>query len=242
MTVAEARAEIEMFTVAAKFPTLDAADIDALMKKAKRASPPFTAGVLTGTPLNNNIMPRLKQGTVPPDTFVEWEAATLYAVGDQVVPAVRNGHFYTVTVGGTSAATEPDFPTDDEATVVDGTVTWQEAGVALWVPTWGLAYAIAQGWKLKAAKVTAAYDYQSDDQRLARSQIFKACMEQYKAWSKQVNESIEQQGSLRDRRSGSIPSANDERLWCDCDDGVLGGPSRGLAIGGPSRVTWDDEF
>jgi hypothetical protein len=55
-----------------------------------------------------------------------WEAATVYGVGQQVVPTTLNGYVYEVTVAGTShASTEPTWPTTIGNTVVDNTVTWR---------------------------------------------------------------------------------------------------------------------
>jgi len=57
-----------------------------------------------------------------------WQATTAYILDDYAVPTVANGHFYKVTVAGTSGASEPTWPTDG-STVVDGTVTWQDQGL-----------------------------------------------------------------------------------------------------------------
>lgn len=55
-------------------------------------------------------------------TDSRWVALTPYALGAIVVPTVPNGYFYKVTTPGTSAATEPTWPTT--GTVVDATVTF----------------------------------------------------------------------------------------------------------------------
>jgi hypothetical protein len=61
-------------------------------------------------------------GFTPPD----WDAATVYGLGQKVVPNVLNGYVYEVTVAGTShASTEPTWPTTLATTVVDNTVTWR---------------------------------------------------------------------------------------------------------------------
>jgi hypothetical protein len=54
--------------------------------------------------------------------------STAYVVGDVVVPATPNDHWYMATVAGTSAGTAPTWPTDG-STVTDGTVTWQDMGL-----------------------------------------------------------------------------------------------------------------
>lgn len=243
MTVAEARTEIEVFTQAVAFPTLTASEVDLLLRQAKRASQPFQAGALTGQPLNNNVMPVIRQGTVPPDTFAEWAALTVYALGDEVVPTERNGHHYVVTTAGTSGAPEPDFPTVEAATVGDGTVVWTEDGAALWVPTFALAPSIARGWKLKASKVAGAYDFATDDQRFSRSQVYRAMLEMAKFWANASAGSLELLGSLRERRVAGVPVGNNDWLWND-DDEPLAGPSQGLAVRnvGGGRTLWTDEL
>jgi hypothetical protein len=61
-------------------------------------------------------------GFTPPD----WDAATVYGLGQKVVPNTLNGFVYEVTVAGTShAVTEPTWPTTLATTVVDNTVTWR---------------------------------------------------------------------------------------------------------------------
>jgi hypothetical protein len=53
-----------------------------------------------------------------------WAAAVLYTTGAERRPTVANGRRYRATTGGTSAGTEPTWPTTIGATVVDGGVTW----------------------------------------------------------------------------------------------------------------------
>lgn len=53
-----------------------------------------------------------------------WAATTAYSLGDRVVPTSSNGFYYECTTAGTSAGTEPTWPTTIGNTVVDGTVTW----------------------------------------------------------------------------------------------------------------------
>lgn len=53
-----------------------------------------------------------------------WIASTAYALGDAARPTTRNSFAYEVTTAGTSAATEPTWPTTAAATVADNTATW----------------------------------------------------------------------------------------------------------------------
>lgn len=64
-----------------------------------------------------------------------WVASTAYALNDAARPTVRNGFVYQVTTAGTSAASEPTWPTTAGNTVTDGTVVW----------TCRVNYSLAQG-------------------------------------------------------------------------------------------------
>ena len=79
--------------------------------------------------------PTTKAGTVvdgtvtwTEDTPPDWEVLTAYSIDDFVSPTTKNGHRYRCTTAGTSAASEPTWPTTKAGTVVDGTVTWTENG------------------------------------------------------------------------------------------------------------------
>lgn len=58
----------------------------------------------------------------------EWAVSTAYTLGQRIRPSGGFGAFagyaYEATVGGTSAGTEPVWPTTAGATVVDGSITW----------------------------------------------------------------------------------------------------------------------
>lgn len=54
-----------------------------------------------------------------------WQADTVYSVDNIVKPTVENGYLYRCTSGGTSASSEPSWPTTFGNTVSDGGVTWE---------------------------------------------------------------------------------------------------------------------
>jgi prepilin-type N-terminal cleavage/methylation domain-containing protein len=62
------------------------------------------------------------------DTPPDWHGLTVYSIDDFVSPTTKNGHRYKCTTAGTSAASEPTWPTTKAGTVVDGSVTWTENG------------------------------------------------------------------------------------------------------------------
>jgi hypothetical protein len=64
----------------------------------------------------------------PLASATQWVASTSYMPADTVRPVVRNGHLYQVLVGGTTGVVEPVWPITPLTEVVDGTLTWREAG------------------------------------------------------------------------------------------------------------------
>lgn len=66
--------------------------------------------------------------------YTTWSASRAYARGDFVVPTVNNGFCYQVTsASGTSAGSQPTWPTTVGNTVVDGGVTWTCRLRSIWV-------------------------------------------------------------------------------------------------------------
>lgn len=60
--------------------------------------------------------------------YVTWGATIAYAVGDQVVPTTADGLYFRCTTPGTSAGSQPTWPTTPGQTVTDGSVTWTCVG------------------------------------------------------------------------------------------------------------------
>jgi lambda family phage minor tail protein L len=58
--------------------------------------------------------------------YAAWQASTSYAVGDIVraTTTQTSGLVFRCTVAGTSASTQPAWPTDIGSTIADGGVTW----------------------------------------------------------------------------------------------------------------------
>ncbi len=65
--------------------------------------------------------------TATSDFIADWVTVTVTAINDWVKPTTDNDHYYVATVAGTTGGSEPTFPTTIGDTVVDATVTWQEA-------------------------------------------------------------------------------------------------------------------
>jgi len=91
-------------------------------------------------------------------TVAAWAASTAYTLGQQRRPVTRNGKRYQVTVAGTSAASEPTWPTTIGLTVVDGTVTWRceanDANVQFEIEPSGIAFVLGDqwSWSIEAAR------------------------------------------------------------------------------------------
>ncbi len=61
----------------------------------------------------------------PTDILPIWVTLTAYVVGNKVQPIGGNGFVYECTTAGTTAVSQPSWPTTPlGATVVDGTVVW----------------------------------------------------------------------------------------------------------------------
>ncbi len=61
----------------------------------------------------------------------KWAASTAYTTSDYVIPTTANGRLYKCTTAGTSAGSEPTWPTTVGGTVSDGTAVWTEQTAAL---------------------------------------------------------------------------------------------------------------
>ena len=155
VTEAEVRERLERLVAASTSPTLGAGEISALLRGAVR---PDSAGRLY-------------------TDDVAWTANAALAVGDRVVPASRTGSVFVVTASdGAAGATEPDWPATGSVTL-DG-VTYELAAdaPAAWRPTYDLAAAVAEGWRMKAGLVSDRFRFADDGDTYDRDQIFAHCV------------------------------------------------------------------
>jgi hypothetical protein len=88
-----------------------------------------------------------------------WVASIARVVDDMVRPTTPNGYIYRCTVAGTSAGSEPTWPTAFGGTVTDGGVTWKKqedpfAALNVGTDTVNLKYEITAD-KLSTAKTMA---------------------------------------------------------------------------------------
>lgn len=80
-----------------------------------------------------------------------------------------------------AADTDPELSAEDVDVLLDLAARQDSAGrepsAVGWTPTYALGYAAAEGWRVKAGRVANRVDLQGDDTRLARNQLFQACMQ-----------------------------------------------------------------
>ncbi len=86
-----------------------------------------------------------------------WILSTAFIYGDVVLPATKNGHRYKCIEPGTTATTEPTWPTRDGNTVTDGTVRWEEAGPD-YDNVFDIRAAAHQAWVTKESKASELFD------------------------------------------------------------------------------------
>lgn len=175
MTEVQARARLQTATASGSEPTLSTTEIDQLLALARRVD---------------------RYGSAPYQPRV---ASSSYAVGDYAVPEPRNGHLYKATTAGTTGSGTPIWPTTSSATVTDGSVVWTEAGVDAWVPSYNLDAAIAEGWRWKAGKVAADFNFITDGNRFERAQKYQQCIAQAEQYAGKAVESIRVYGLNGDR-------------------------------------------
>jgi hypothetical protein len=65
------------------------------------------------------------------DSYPFWQASKALALNTIVLPLTPNGHKYKVTTAGTTAASEPSWPTTASGTVTNGSVVFTEFGATI---------------------------------------------------------------------------------------------------------------
>lgn len=167
MNAASAAARLARFVAAEEDPVLSSAALADLLTLAQRPDE------------NGNLPTNVASAPV-------WVTATTYAPGDVVQPSPADGRWWRCAIGGTSASTQPTWP-DNEGDlrtgdlVVDGTVTWEDAGAA-WAGTYDLAAAAAEGWEQKASLAAPRFQFTTDGQMFFRQQIHAHCKAQARAY------------------------------------------------------------
>lgn len=188
MNESEARAKLVDLTAANTFPTLTDEQVDRLLRSSRRVD---------------------VDGVLPSDD-TEWAAATDYVVDDLIVPTVRSGRAYKVTVAGTSGATEPTWPTVHGDTVTLDGVTYEDVtdDHAIWSGPWDFNRAAAEGWRIKAANVSNRHDFGSNQGNYNPSQVFEHCVKMAEYYASRQIGTIDVESVRRWDGRGGIPGAH----------------------------------
>lgn len=113
-----------------------------------------------------------------------YASSTIYNYNDQVLVPV-NGRYYRCVAGGTTSDTVPVWPTNHQSRIgyliVDGTVTWNDAGEA-WPELWDIRAAARNCWILKASKAAELVSSSDGPVKMEYEQIRQNCMAQAKAF------------------------------------------------------------
>lgn len=161
MTEAEALQLLSGLVAPGDWPELDTDDLIESLQRARR---PDAAG---NDPRNTT-------------SAAVWQPGTTYVLFDHVRPTAGTGRFLRCVRAGTSAATEPTWPsltTTSGVLVTDGagTLRWETCGTT-WRPTWALDAAAADCWRRKAAKAAGAFSFTADGHTFQRQQVAANCL------------------------------------------------------------------
>lgn len=119
---------LELFLAAvASTKTQAATPVTAELIVNPSAGRTFQLGATTSNPAGVRGVSSVVVSSAAGLAATAWAATTAYALGAVKVPTVANGRWYIATVAGTSAGSQPTWPTN-LGTVVDGTVTWRDLG------------------------------------------------------------------------------------------------------------------
>lgn len=85
----------------------------------------YFASLAAGRKLQTEVNPGVDDITLTViDTLPEWQVSVVVAEGYSVEPTAGNNRRYVVTTAGTTAVTEPTWPTAIGSSVTDGTAVW----------------------------------------------------------------------------------------------------------------------
>lgn len=165
VTEAEARARLERLVAHATPPTLAPLEISALLSLASLTD---AAG-----------------GTLYGETA--WQNNMSLAVDDRIVPSSRTGKIYKVTASdGAAGENEPAWPDSGSVTLDGVTYELDAATPAGWQPTYALALAAAEGWRMKAGLVSDRFRFADDGDSYDRQQIFEHCFRMAEQYEKKA--------------------------------------------------------
>lgn len=92
--------------------------------------------------------------------------------------------------GMVAASSEPTLEDDELVSLLDGArrqdkySAWPDDDG--WQPTYDLNAAAAEGWRRKAGKVVASFDFSADADSFSESQVHAMCLEQARVYAAKV--------------------------------------------------------
>ena len=150
-------------------------DRNAALARLNALLQPDSEPVLTSTEVDDLLDRHL---TVP-----TWTASTPFAAGDMVIPTSTPLLVYAALIdGGETSTTEPTWPTGYGSGVdwvCDGGQTWRLV-LAPPASIYDVRQAAAEGWEMKAAKVSGEFDEKAGSMSGMRSQKYEHCIAQAK--------------------------------------------------------------
>jgi hypothetical protein len=117
-----------------------------------------------------------------------WQASTVYAYGQKIVPTVPQGRIFIASIAGTSGVTEPIWGQSGRyygwygyPVVVDGTVTFRDAGVFSG-EVYDVRAAGAECWRTRARKCFDRVDVSVQGAGSAKESLtYERCMSEARA-------------------------------------------------------------
>ena len=145
--------------------------------RRKTLSAPLVASSeVTGS--DSNVYTSRKTHTSP--NASTWASGTAYSKGDLVFPSSRAGYYYQAQGAGTSDSSEPTFPAQPGATVVDNDITWKAFSDTK--PITGASY--TEMWEL-AGSTGGSYSQNTEYRTISDVQLDPNVMEVSQVWYRQ---------------------------------------------------------
>lgn len=166
-----ARTRLDLMIDTSSDPAIADHELDEILDSARRVD-------AAGNPFTNV------------DTAPTWEPSTVYQYGAVVTADPAGGRWWLCTTPGTSGTTQPSWPDQGTqapflTTVSEDGVVWTDAGTA-WAPTWDLNAAAAEGWRIKAGRAAGRFNFTTDGQTFARSQVIAHCRAQERSYRRKI--------------------------------------------------------
>lgn len=161
----------------------DATDFTAAFAELKRRAQPDTEPVLTyGDGNTIDALKELDAILVQNKRAQRWTASASLTLGTKIMPTVRMGRIFEVSIEGTTGSTEPSWTDEDEAEVSNGSVTFTESGTDF-TNIYDVKAASQDAWALKTAK---AAELISSSDSGSEQMIFDHCQKMAESYARPI--------------------------------------------------------